>query len=139
MPIKHLCKECGQSVMRHKQSLSKSLVVILVKAYETFGQKSFHLQKDLPLTKNQYANFQKLKYWGLVQRDLSAPGYWLITEYGKEFLKGLSRVSRFAWTFNNHVVESSHEMVFIKDVLGSTPYYKKREEYAGDAQPVFSF
>lgn len=139
VPNKQFCQHCGQSIMRHKQSLSKSLVAILVKSYESFGSKSFHLQKDLSLTKNQYANFQKLKYWVLVTRDEAHAGHWRITFEGIKFLEGTAKVSRFVWTFNNRVVDCDGPMVYYRDVTGSNSFYKKREEYASDAQPQLQF
>jgi hypothetical protein len=49
-------------------------------------------------------------------------GYWLITKRGNEFLKGSLAVPSKVKTFRNHVVDHDTTKVYIKDIIGSTPY-----------------
>lgn len=133
---KEFCQHCGQSIMQHKQSLSRSLVNILF-IVANRGLPSFHLQKDVNLNHNQYANFQKLKFWGLVERDENESGKWKITKDGMAFLFGESMLPRSVWTFNNKVTAASQdELISIRDLKLEPFRYKKREQYIKDATPV---
>lgn len=132
---KEYCPHCGQSVSSHKHSLSNNMAGILKKA-ASIGPFDFHLQKDLNLTKNEYANFQKLKYWGLVEKaDVS--GCWRITSHGFGFLKDEIMMPRWVRTFNNRVIEQSFDLVGIRDLQQEPFRYKRIEEYAADSRPVF--
>ena len=132
---KCFCQSCGQSVMKHKHTLSRSLVIILLKA-STRGSSTFHLQKDLNLTKNEYANFQKLRYWDLVTKDPERQGFWSITAMGRQFMAGAYRPAKSVWTFNNRVV-GMEGTVSIFDLNLEPVHYKQREDYIDDALPVF--
>src|SRR3990167_10787642 len=81
---KERCFHCGQAIMRHKHTLSMPLLKTLMIAVDS-GKECFHLQKDLLLTHNQYANFQKLRYWNLVSMAEFA-GMWKITDTCLAFL-----------------------------------------------------
>lgn len=132
---KHFCQNCGQSVMKHKHTLSRSLVLILLKASKS-GLTPFHLQNNLNLTKNEYANFQKLKYWDLVSRDDEHSGFWQITVMGNQFLAGNFSPPKSVMTFNNKVINTEGK-VNIVDLRIEPIGYKQREEYVEDACPVF--
>lgn len=132
---KEYCQCCGQSISKHKHSLSKNMIRILHKA-ATCGISNFHLQQHINLTKNEYANFQKLKYWGLVVRSPHLSGYWQITKQGILFIKGETDLPKWVQTFNNKVVDTSKDLVSVHD-LGLFLRYKRREEYANDAEPAF--
>lgn len=133
---KEFCPCCGQSVSKHKHSLSANMVKILKKAATRFPFVEFHLQKDIELTHSQYANFQKLRYWGLADKG-DTSGHWRITSHGRGFLAGEISLPRWVKTFNNSVVEQSSEYVSVRD-SGELPIrYKQRSEYAKDAEPMF--
>lgn len=131
--LKECCPHCGQSVMKHTHSMSESMANTFLKV-PMFVK--FHLQKDLTLTKNQYANFQKLKYWGLVEQVKDQSGWWRVTEYGRRFAFGEISISKSVITFNNRAVDTHGPFVFIYQCTGT---WKKREEYAKTATPQMSF
>lgn len=137
MSEKCFCHSCGQSIMKHKHSLSRSLTLILSKA-AAFKGETFHLQKDLNLTKNEYANFQKLQYWHLVGKVKDQSGYWEITSFGRHFLDGTFKPVKSVWTFNNKVI-STEGVVSIFELKLEPMSFKHREEYIDDALPVFDF
>jgi hypothetical protein len=59
--------------------LTPGLVSGLIKAVQAVHAKHenlFHLQGDLRLTHNEYANFQKLRFHALVAKS-GKPGWWL--------------------------------------------------------------
>ena len=85
-----------------------------------------HLQDDLSLTKNQYNNFNKLKYFGLVIKESN--GRWGIDVDGWGFLSGAMRAHKKVRTFRNKVVETSEETVGIEDFRDLPDMYSKGEE-----------
>ena len=101
----------------HTHILTPGLVQILIKLIQAVKQKNkneVHLQKDVDLTHNEYANAQKLRYFGLIAKT-GNPGYWLITERGGKFLRNEIAVSYKVSTQNNHIVAKSEEVRMIKD------------------------
>jgi hypothetical protein len=123
--------------MKHKHTFSKALADILMSVARTYRIGTpFHLQKDLRLTKNQYNNFQKLQYWGLVKKHYRegerVGGTWELTQDTEAVLKGY-RIPKWVMTFNNRVIEKAYDLTIFSDVTGS---YKLPEDYAKKAEPV---
>jgi len=138
MKEKQFCECCGQPVMKHKHRFSKSLANILYLASLKFDiDKPFHLQKDLLLTKNQYNNFQKLRYWKLVDKyyenGIRKGGYWTLTKIVIDVFRG-QKIPQNIVTFNNKVVEVSEKHIELKDATG---HYDIPEAWTDRARPVF--
>ena len=120
---KECCPNCGASMKIWKHTLSSGLVDLLrVFARAVVDKKcnDVHLQNDTRMTNNQYNNFQKLRYFGLVAKG-DKSGHWVITKNGIEFLNGRLRVHKYIKTFRNRISERSEELVTIED-------YKKRTD-----------
>ncbi len=103
MKLRETCPHCGTVIQSYSHRLNKPLVEALRQLYD-FGNTA-NLQKDLKLTKNQYNNFQKLQYFGLVERAIG----WGITLKGKEFIEGKKAISDKAMTFGGEVVLPPHK------------------------------
>jgi hypothetical protein len=129
--MKENCPHCGQSVMKHKHSLSLAMVETLAKSLSG----DFHLRKDLNLTKNEYHNFQKLKYFKLVEMTGKA-GYWKLSDKGSLFLSGKLSVPKWVQTFNNKVTDWSSDRILRQDIDVDF-HWKKIEDYRTDAEPAF--
>lgn len=136
------CTCCGASMKIHKHSLSRGLVNTLIKfrkavlnqPHYTFNR--IHIPDDVVLTKNEYNNFQKLRYFGLVAKvrrpdGTREQGYWLLTRNGNAFCKGLKPISKSVQTFRNKIVERHPEKITILQALQSDllPYFEKDFEY----------
>jgi hypothetical protein len=135
--MKEFCPNCGQSVMKHKHPFTKSLAGMVYSTAQKFGPGSkFHLQKDLSLTKNQYNNFQKLRYWELVRKvyvnGVRQGGYWEFTDKVRDLLNG-GKVSRMVETFNNKVIGMSEDKTGLYDAIG---YYDLPEVWAERAESI---
>lgn len=121
---KHICEHCGAQMKSWRHSLTPGLVDVLVsfiQAIKDKGENKIHLQTEMNLNSNQYNNFQKLRYFGLVAKVKDAEGnhlagYWLITRLGGEFLRRETAIPRSVKTFRNSIVEKSEDVVFINDV-----------------------
>jgi len=135
-----ICQCCGQKIMINRHCFSGGLAQILLKTAEKFpAGKPFHLQKDISLTHNEYANFQKLAYFGLAQKyvtttGMHVTGFWYLTIRALKLVRGDAFVEEWVETFNNKVVNASHEMIGIADAIGA---YKIPKEYAREQTPEF--
>ena len=124
------CEECGARMKRYWHTLSPGLVGTLRKFGNVVkpNNNMIHLQKHLDLDKNEYNNFQKLQYFGLVAKLVFngelRRGYWEITEDGRKFLKHDISMPKRVETFRDRIVDRSTERVWISDFFGPT-----EEEY----------
>ena len=108
MKYEQRCGECGHKKIAYTHTLNKPLVSALAQLVE-FAEmhgKPANLQKNLELTKNQYNNFQKLQYFGLVRRTDSG---WSPTQLGIEFIHGREKVWNRVMTIESEVLDHSHE------------------------------
>lgn len=127
-----VCEHCGQKIRGRWESLSKGLVSDLVKLYSRVVQtqvNEVHLQNELDLTKNQYNNFQKLRYFGLAVKVKEKSGYWLLTRRGADFLTKSEKISKKVYVSNNQIQAYSEEKVGVIDLLKEYPIWLKREDY----------
>lgn len=128
------CPTCGAKTVEYKHGLSLPLVAGLVRLYRSGGG-PVNL-KDLGLTRNQWDNFQKLRYFGLVvqvyEDGRRRAGMWRITRMGQLFVEGTVSRPKHAWTFRGVLQRYEGEHLYIHQVGG---LYKSREEWAAEALP----
>lgn len=132
MPVK--CPNCGAKMVEYRHTMSKALATGLYRL-GMIG-KAVNI-KSLGLTRNQWDNFQKLRYWDLVAKALREDGKhiggaWGITERGREFLAGKITVARAVWTYRGERVRYDAQAVAFRDVADP---YETRPEYARAAKP----
>lgn len=124
------CEHCGAKITGRWESLTKGLCNTLLKfsqSVKRLGKDQIHLQKECGLTKNEYNNFQKLGYFGLV-KDSEKSGFWSLTVDGILFIRNEMSVSKKVYVFRDTVKEVSSERVFIQNILPN-PYWLTREDY----------
>lgn len=153
MPTYHIrCDNCTHVIeftppaKVAKQHLSAGLVRALGKFAEAVyrkGENSVHLTKDMPaefglkLTHTEHANFQKLRYWGLVHKPnkeqkgkyVAHDGVWLLTHLGSMFLNGTKKIRRTRKTSDNKVVGEDGPLVGIENYRGKIPEFQQIFEY----------
>ena len=138
---KQLCPCCGASMEIHRHRLSKGLVTSLVKFRRAVVENNcneIHVQSKLKFTNNEYCNFQKLRYHGLIAKVKDKEtgerksGVWLLTRRGNQFCKSEITAPEWIETFRNRIVERSVAKVSISYILKSdTPYWDKIENFTG--------
>lgn len=101
------CECCEYEVVAYTHNLNAPLVDALEKIVTFYEQqqRSCNLQKDLELTKNQYNNFQKLRYFNLVEHTEKG---WVPTYNGIGFIKGKCVVYNKVATFGNKILSNDH-------------------------------
>jgi hypothetical protein len=91
----------------------------------------------LGLTRNQWDNFQKLRYFGLVRQvevgGQRKRGVWDITENGREFVTGTLILRNAVWTYRGETVRFDGDLVHVSQVVDG---YELRPEWAEEAQPL---
>jgi hypothetical protein len=93
----------------------------------------------LELTRNQWDNFQKLRYWDLVARytdkeGIRKGGVWTITSKGIEFVLGRIKVPKSVWTYRGERVRYEGDEVLIFHVHEG---YRYMADYAEESKPRF--
>jgi hypothetical protein len=140
--IKSKCEHCGASLQVYNHTLSSGLVSALIKSIQFVQENKkneFHLQNDLKnLTKNEYNNFQKLRFHGLVAKIENKAGYWLITRRGGLFLRGEIGIPHNVQTFRNKVVGHSGDITTINQFRGKVPEFQKNFECEWDREETLS-
>lgn len=102
-----ICPHCGHKTNRYKHRLNKGLANALEQLCQRYIGNPINLQKDLILTKNQYNNFQKLQYFGLVKRTKHG---WYPTNRAMLFVKGNTTVLDTAITEGKEIIELTEEL-----------------------------
>lgn len=137
------CPHCGASMKMYWHRLTPGIIKALIKArshvYRT-GINRFHLYDDLvgdtELTTTEQMNWTKLRFHGLVAKSRKdgaiESGYWLITSRGFQFLRGDIAIPKRVQTFRNKVVDHDPDRVDIGQVIGTTPYFERRDQFDYD-------
>lgn len=127
-----LCPHCGASMKAYWHRLTPGLVNTLVKIYNRVQVKNENCvsKRELSLTHSEYGNFQKLRFHGLIARYRPDGRWdrmsWLITRRGGQFLRGEIQVPARVRTFRNKVTGHDEELVDIKKVIGTEPYWDQK-------------
>jgi len=127
------CPHCGATTKEYRHTMSKSLARCLALAAKA-GERSFNPADYM--NANQRANFQKLRYWELIEKVRDGDtrgkgGDWIITRKGWLFLSNQVDVHWLVWTFRGKRVRYEGETIKIKQVTGGWMY---RGEYAEGSQ-----
>lgn len=137
---KRCCPTCGASMVEYKHGLSKALAVGLLRLFKQ--RKPVNLA-TLSLTRNQWDNFQKLRYWDLVAKyreDGGTPGkggVWTITSKGIEFVTGQIRVAKYVRTYRGERRSYEGPDVSLADIWGEAiASYEYAPDYAKKAISV---
>ena len=128
-----ICECCGAKVVEYKHTLNAGLVSAL---YELSLYDKPMALTDINITRNQWTNFQKLRYWRLVAKELHADGTgtgnWYVTPHGMDFIANITPVHKNVWTFRGDAIRNDGELVRFSDLYD--PRYKQRVEYAREAE-----
>jgi len=131
-----ICSACGANLGAYWVTLTPGIIRALIKFRQALAAKQInkiHLLDDMvdreyELTPHEWNNFSRLRFHALVakfkENGEHEAGYWLLTSRGAAFLRGEADIPVKVKVFRNHVVDHSEERVFIKDVIGSTPYFE---------------
>lgn len=120
------CSACGHKIVEYKHSINRTLVGCLARLNALGGRS--RLDK-MGLDNTHFANFQKLKYFGLAV-PTNVNYEWQITDRGIWFLQGRIQISKSVITRNGNVIRESPELVFITEVKDCIEYKIEWKEQA---------
>jgi hypothetical protein len=130
------CDYCGARMKMYWHSLTPGLVKTLVKIYKAVAQKGenkIHPHNEMNLTTTEHMNMTKLRFHAMIAKYKEngeiERGYWLITKRGSDFLKGKINVPHRVQTYRNRVKAHDENYVYVKDVIGTEPFWEKEFEY----------
>lgn len=129
------CECCGAKMVEYRHRLNKGLCGALLKLFQAGGIAQI---SDLNLSKSQYCNFQKLKYWWLVEKvkhdDESKGGEWRLTNDGFNFIVGLIAMPEVAVSYRGERVRVEGDYKLMGAIHGAydyKPYYRKTAQALG--------
>jgi hypothetical protein len=131
-----LCPHCGAKMVEYKHGLSKGLARALWYTLRIVKDCSNFEIASIGMDYTHRCNFQKLRYWGIVEKvgdSAGKGGIWRITESGLSFAKGEIKLQHFAWTYRGEVQRHEGELIGITDIAEG---WKYRPEYAREAKAV---
>lgn len=126
------CNHCGAKIVKYWHRLNKPLCAAMIRIYKKAGLRAVKIS-DL-LTHNQVCNFQKLKYWGLVDKlsdNEGKGGTWKLTPTAERFIKGELALPIRVQTFRGKVEEVDEEKILISKIIEG---YQYRYEYVEGAE-----
>lgn len=133
------CECCGHLVTAYSHNINAQMVQALEQLVNFYDQKKkgCNLQKNLSLSKNQYNNFQKLQYFGLVVNTETG---WIPTAKAQGFMQGIYPIDNPVATFGKEVMARDHEawktaekkpkLVYIHQIKNYV--WKNRPEYKAE-------
>lgn len=136
------CPTCGANLKGRWEYITRGHLTLLTKLHKAIrkhNRNSVHLQKDMELTKNEYANFQKLRYNGLVAHAPET-GCWLLTRRGANFLKEEIDLPRGVLIFRNRIQKYHSTRVTVQSILkGKEPYWLSKEDFVYETVDVIDY
>ena len=128
--VKH-CECCGAKIVEYKHVLNQGLVKAL---FELSKHKMPMPLTDIDITRNQWTNFQKLRYLGLAEKELhedgSGTGRWFVTTAGREFINNGVPIKTVAWSFRGNPVRLDGPEVLFEDIINRE--YRRKRDYVKD-------
>lgn len=125
---KSCCEKCGAKIVEYTFTFNKGLARCLaLMRNHTTGVEI----RTLDMTTSEWTNFQKLRYWGLIDSIIGENhrrgGCWRITNLGTDFLNNQISIPKKVTMYRNTVVKTSFDTIQFKDVSAD---YEYRADYA---------
>jgi len=126
------CPTCHQFVKEYKRLITASSAHGLINLYnKADGQIDVYFHTDRFLDRKQWADFSKLRYWGLIRSKTSgggstaSSGYWALTTTGVNFVRNRVSVMKYSHIYNGRLTGQTGEPVNIIDCLKNKFDYAK--------------
>ncbi len=138
MEKRPICKECGaRKAPEYRHTLTKSLVRGLRHFLEKHGMNEGELS-EVNLTYSTRCNFQKLRYFSLVDKvgdPEGKGGKWKVTGLGYAFATGDVRMASVAVTYRGKMIHRVGKVVAIYNLLDGWTYRPSWRKTATEHDP----
>lgn len=129
------CPHCDAKMVEYPHSLSRGLARVIYRIAQHMDRdRVFHVG-ECELNYSQQCNAQKLRYWGVIEKQPDATakgGFWRLTDLGLAFAQGRIQLRKKVWTYRGEFVRFDGDQVLITDVSDG---WKLRPDYAREAIP----
>lgn len=119
------CPHCGAKTVEYRHKFNKHMAKGLILLDQMGGVGK--LKELTQLTYNQRNNFQKLQYWGFIEKT-GHESNWRVTDLGKNVLENRIVFDKYAVTYRSEVKRMEGPAITIEDALGDYAYWY-REQY----------
>lgn len=113
------CPNCGSKMVSYRHRLTEPIARALLRLHQAGGG-PVNL-RELQLTRNQWDNFQKLRYFSLVRQHYNAGvrarGVWEITDLGRQFVRNATTIRSTAVTYRGQTVALEGDAISIGDAI----------------------
>ena len=124
------CPHCDAKMVEYRHTFNKGLAHGL---YELWAADGGPISlRSLRLTRTQWTNFQKLRYWGLVGR-IKHDGEWALTSQGLSFITQATPIQKWVWTYRGETIRFDGDTCFFHDV--HEELYDQKPDYLSNAKP----
>ncbi len=124
-----VCQTCGALSVEYHLPFWKTSARMLIKIYQAARLSPYH-PGHIGLRFSQQANQHKMRFWGVIVKD-EKPGFWRVTELGRDFVEGRAKIPSYVVVCRNELIEVSPVEHYIHEIIGSIP---SREFYVEQAK-----
>jgi hypothetical protein len=125
------CEHCDAKMVSYRHAFNKGLASGLFELHISGGGPIS--LRNLKLTRTQWTNFQKLRYWDLVEKT-GVDGEWKITTKGNEFITSGTSIQKWVWTYRGQTDKFEGDTCFFNDI--HEPKFDKKEDYVRNSKPI---
>jgi hypothetical protein len=125
------CPHCGAKMNEYKFSFNKGLRSCLWKMIEARGDDHGVPIREIGLTSSEWTNFQKLRYWNLIEHVDNAEsrhkgGWWKLSQTAIAFIEGRIKIPAQVIMYRNKVKSFEGQSISFADFH---PGYDHRKDY----------
>lgn len=121
------CPCCDRYSQIYRRRIHSGMALNLIKLYRAGGQDNFIHFAEFIGARGEGSDFTICRYWGLVEpghkiegeENKKDSGRWKLTVPGVFYVKGHQSVPKYAYVFDNQVLQFSEEFVTVRDALGA--------------------
>lgn len=126
------CNACGQFVKLYRRQIYATIARALITVYKSYGENSFHINDVIDPVANARGDFQKIRFWGLVENVpdetptlKKSSGRWKLTPKGIAFILSDTTIPKYVYLYDGQVKGFGGSEVTIRQCLGKEfSYYE---------------
>jgi hypothetical protein len=123
------CPHCQAKMVEYRHTFNKGLANGLFQLYAAGGGPIS--LRDLKISRTEWTNFQKLRYWELASRTRTE-GEWVLTNLGRDFIFTKTAIQKWVWTYRGSTVRFDGDTVYFNDI--HDPVFETKQDYVANSQ-----
>lgn len=126
------CPCCGRFSKIYRRCITSTMARQLIEFYKAGGAEDWTHTKVVVNNRSGAGDFSKLRYWGLIEKkprdedqQQKSNGYWQITHTGFEFLMNRVSLPKYAYVFDDTVINTSSHRTYLADTFDEHFIYRE--------------